>query len=32
MFDIHALDWDDELLRILDVPRRMLPAIALASA
>jgi glycerol kinase len=27
MFDIHALDWDDELLRILDVPRRMLPAV-----
>jgi glycerol kinase len=27
MFDIHTLDWDDELLRILDVPRRMLPAV-----
>ena len=27
MFDIHRLDWDDELLRILDVPRRMLPAV-----
>jgi glycerol kinase len=27
MFDIHSLDWDDELLRILDVPRRMLPAV-----
>ena len=27
MFDIHTLEWDDELLRILDVPRRMLPAV-----
>jgi glycerol kinase len=27
MFDIHTLDWDDELLRILDVPRLMLPAV-----
>jgi glycerol kinase len=27
MFDIHHLEWDDELLRILDVPRRMLPAL-----
>ncbi|MFQ5730765.1 MAG: glycerol kinase GlpK [Planctomycetaceae bacterium] len=25
LFNIHALDWDDELLRILDVPRAMLP-------
>jgi len=31
MFDIHALDWDDELLRILDVPRRMLPAVRSSS-
>jgi glycerol kinase len=27
MFDINKLEWDDELLRILDVPRRMLPAV-----
>ncbi len=27
MYDIHALDWDDELLRILGVPRRMLPVV-----
>ena len=27
MFDIHTLEWDDELLRILDVPRRMLPTL-----
>lgn len=25
LFDIHTLDWDDELLKILDVPRAMLP-------
>ncbi|HWJ56412.1 MAG TPA: FGGY family carbohydrate kinase, partial [Vicinamibacterales bacterium] len=31
MFDIHALDWDDELLRILGVPRRMLPAVHASS-
>ena len=27
LFDIHRLDWDDELLEILDVPRAMLPAV-----
>ena len=27
MFNIHTLDWDDELLELLDVPRRMLPEI-----
>ena len=27
MFNIHTLDWDDELLKILDVPRAMLPEI-----
>ncbi len=26
LFDIHALDWDDELLAILDIPRAVLPA------
>lgn len=31
MFDIHAMDWDDELLRILDVPRRMLPQVRASS-
>ncbi len=25
LFNIHTLDWDDELLRILDIPRCMLP-------
>jgi len=27
LFNIHELDWDDELLRILDVPRAMLPEV-----
>jgi len=27
LFNIHTLDWDDELLRLLDVPRRMLPEV-----
>jgi glycerol kinase len=27
LFNIHTLDWDDELLRILDVPRAMLPQV-----
>jgi glycerol kinase len=25
LFNIHTLDWDDELLSILDIPRAMLP-------
>ncbi|AEB06307.1 glycerol kinase [Coriobacterium glomerans PW2] len=25
LFNIHTLDWDDELLRIMDIPRCMLP-------
>jgi glycerol kinase len=25
LFNIHSMDWDDELLSILDVPRAMLP-------
>ena len=25
MFNIHTLDWDDEILQILDIPRCMLP-------
>jgi glycerol kinase len=31
MFDIRARDWDDELLRILGVPRRMLPEVKASS-
>ncbi len=27
LFNIHALEWDDELLRILNVPRAMLPEV-----
>jgi len=27
VFNIHTLDWDDELLAILDVPRAMLPEV-----
>jgi len=27
LFDIHALDWDEELLAILRIPRAVLPAI-----
>ncbi|MCA9216534.1 MAG: glycerol kinase GlpK [Planctomycetales bacterium] len=27
LFNIHSLDWDDELLGILDVPREMLPTV-----
>ncbi|HWB00330.1 MAG TPA: FGGY family carbohydrate kinase, partial [Pirellulales bacterium] len=27
LFNIHALDWDDELLRLLGVPRSILPAV-----
>jgi glycerol kinase len=32
LFDIHTLDWDDELLEILDVPRAMLPEVRPSSA
>ena len=31
LFNIHELDWDDELLRILDVPRAMLPQVVPSS-
>jgi glycerol kinase len=31
LFNIHTLDWDDELLRLLDVPRRMLPQVKSSS-
>ncbi|MFM8223680.1 MAG: FGGY family carbohydrate kinase, partial [Planctomycetaceae bacterium] len=27
LFNIHTLDWDDELLRLLGVPRAMLPEV-----
>jgi len=27
LFDIHARQWDDELLRMLDIPRSMLPQV-----
>ncbi|MFN0055916.1 MAG: glycerol kinase GlpK [Planctomycetales bacterium] len=27
LFNIHTLDWDDELLQLLDVPRSMLPQV-----
>ncbi len=27
IFNIHTLDWDDELLNILDIPRKMLPEV-----
>jgi glycerol kinase len=32
MFNIHTLDWDDELLRILNVPRAVLPEVKPSSA
>ena len=31
MFDIHQLDWNDELLQKLDVPRKMLPTVGASS-
>ncbi len=31
LYNIHTLDWDDELLRLLDVPRRMLPQVKSSS-
>jgi glycerol kinase len=31
LFDIHRGDWDDELLRLLDVPRAVLPSIVPSS-
>ncbi len=27
LYNIHSLDWDDELLKILDIPRAMLPEV-----
>ncbi len=31
LFNLHTLDWDDELLRILDVPRALLPRVVASS-
>jgi glycerol kinase len=31
LFNIHTLSWDDELLRLLGVPRRMLPEVRSSS-
>jgi glycerol kinase len=31
LFDIHTLDWDDELLAALEVPRRILPEVRSSS-
>jgi glycerol kinase len=32
LFNIHTLDWDDELLGILEVPRAVLPRVVASSA
>ena len=31
LFNIHTLDWDDELLRAMDIPRALLPKIVSSS-
>jgi glycerol kinase len=31
LYDIHAGDWDDELLRTFDIPRAMMPAVVHSS-
>lgn len=31
LFNIHTRDWDDELLKLLDVPRSMLPSVKSSS-
>ena len=31
IFNIHTLDWDDELLQVLDIPRAMLPEVRSSS-
>ncbi len=31
LFNIHTLDWDDELLRILNIPRAILPTVRASS-
>ncbi|TGS47389.1 glycerol kinase, partial [bacterium M00.F.Ca.ET.179.01.1.1] len=32
LFNIHTLDWDDDLLALLDIPRLMLPQVRDSSA
>jgi glycerol kinase len=31
LFNIHTLDWDDELLKIFDIPRSMMPTVVASS-
>jgi glycerol kinase len=31
VFNIHTLDWDDELLKVLGIPRKMLPEVRASS-
>ena len=31
LFNLHSMDWDDELLRVFNVPRRVLPAVVPSS-
>jgi glycerol kinase len=31
LYNIHTLDWDDELLEVLDIPRQMLPTVRASS-
>lgn len=31
LFNIHTLDWDDELLRLFDIPRSMMPTVKSSS-
>ncbi len=31
LFNIHSMDWDDELLRLMEVPRSMLPEVVASS-
>src|SRR5690606_40196775 len=31
LFNIHDLDWDDELLKIFEIPRSMLPKVCSSS-
>ncbi len=32
LFNIHDLDWDDDILRLLDIPRQMLPKVQPSSS
>lgn len=31
LFNIHTLDWDEEILKLLDIPRKMLPQVKASS-